>query len=71
MILPPPYKKSHGLPCEIPDEIMKQPPLERQNRKGDTEMKCTNWGCNKEFMGDRNDKKVCLHHPGRFEFGSE
>ena len=22
-------------------------------------------------MQDRNDKHVCLHHPGRFEFGSE
>lgn len=34
-------------------------------------MKCINWGCDKDFMADRNDKKVCVHHPGRFEFGSE
>lgn len=34
-------------------------------------MKCQNWGCDKEYMADRNDKKECLHHPGRFEFGSE
>ena len=34
-------------------------------------MICTNWGCTKDFYADRNDKKVCVHHPGRFEFGSE
>lgn len=34
-------------------------------------MICTNWGCTKEYFVDRNDKKVCLHHPGKFEFGSE
>lgn len=34
-------------------------------------MKCQNWGCDKEYMADRNDKKDCNHHHGRFEFGSE
>ena len=37
----------------------------------DNDMKCTNWGCNANYQADRNDKKVCTHHSGRFEFGSE
>lgn len=40
-------------------------------RAPDVEMICTNWGCSKTFQSDRNDKKVCVYHPGRFEFGSE
>jgi hypothetical protein len=55
----------------MPEKIIKQPPMERTMRAPDVEMKCTNWGCDKDFSYDRNDKKVCTHHPGRFEFGSE
>lgn len=55
----------------MPSDIWKQPPMERSAKHPDTEMKCYNWGCDKDYQSDRNDKKVCVHHPGRFEFGSE
>ena len=36
----------------------------------DREMVCTNWGCGKDFIEDRNEKYSCQHHPGRFGFAS-
>ncbi len=71
MSIPKPSKFAHGYPCEMPDNIIKQPLLERNQRHDNVEMKCSNWGCDGEYMADRNDKMVCKHHPGRFEFGSE
>jgi hypothetical protein len=69
--LPPPYKKSHGHPCETPDNVLAQPKIERQNKVIEGEFRCMNWGCDKDYMAERNDQKNCKHHPGRFEFGSE
>ena len=37
----------------------------------ENDMKCTNWGCDANYQADRNNKKICRHHSGRFEFGSE
>ena len=34
-------------------------------------MKCYNVGCTKEYLSDKNTDKNCMHHPGRFDFGSE
>lgn len=45
--------------------------MERTIKAMDIEMKCINWGCDMEYMGDRNNRKECKHHPGRFEFASE
>jgi len=34
-------------------------------------MKCYNIGCTKEYLSDKNGDKNCMHHPGRYDFGSE
>ena len=68
--LAPPLKQSHAHPAEMPDVIMKQKE-KHVPTMAENEMICTNWGCKKEYMADRNEYKVCQHHPGRFEFGSE
>lgn len=45
---------------------MREPPVSLE-----VEMKCANWGCDRTFFGDRNTKKECQYHWGKFEFGSE
>jgi hypothetical protein len=49
----------HSHPCDLPEKIMKQPPMREEVKAMDVEMKCINWGCDKEFFGDRNTKKEC------------
>lgn len=34
-------------------------------------MKCYNIGCTKDYLSDKNADKNCMHHPGRYDFGSE
>lgn len=53
--LPPPYKKNHGHPCETPDSVIAQPKIERTMKVVEGEFKCMNWGCDKEYMAERND----------------
>ena len=70
---------SHAHPCDGPDSdhVRKQRDLkaEKEMRGGgamvENDMKCTNWGCSSNYQADRNDKKVCKYHSGKFEFGSE
>jgi hypothetical protein len=55
----------------MPEKILKQTLIAKQKNLESMEMKCSNWGCDQDYLSDRNDKKNCKHHPGRFEFGSE
>ncbi len=71
IIIQPAYRFSHGHPCEMPEKIKKQPVPGDNVQHLEGEMRCTNWGCESEFQFDRNTKKECRFHPGRFEFGSE
>jgi hypothetical protein len=68
--LPPPYKKHHAHPAEVPENVMEQPKIERIIKVVEGEYVCMNWGCDLDFMAERNDNKNCKHHPGKFEFGS-
>ncbi len=67
----PKYKDAHSHPCDMPDKVVKQPSNEKEQISSDVTLLCSNWGCADEYTGDRNNKNACLHHPGRFEFGSE
>ena len=57
--LPPPYSKQHDHPCDMPEKVLKQKLIVKAKNLEQMEMKCSNWGCDKEYMSDRNDKKVC------------
>ena len=70
MSLPQAYKKMHEHPADAPDKIIKQK-VRKDGIRETGEHKCCNWGCDQSYEPDRNDHKKCLHHPGRFEFGSE
>ena len=55
--LPKPYRKNHGHPCDVPENVMKQPDMEKKGGAEGIEMQCANWGCDKTYASDRNDKK--------------
>ena len=61
--IPPAQRNSHGHPCDMPEKIVAQPKLEKKNKS--VEMKCSNIGCTKEYLSDKNTDKNCLNHPGK------
>lgn len=50
---------------ELSQLIYKQPKDEPER----VTLKCKNWACGKTFTQNEKDK-VCVYHPGKFQFGS-
>lgn len=58
---------SHEHPCSLPEGLEKSP--KEQIEKPD-DLVCINWGCGTEYVRGKPDPHECLHHPGKFDFGS-
>jgi hypothetical protein len=66
-----PSKFMHEHPADVPDEVRAQPVAGEKGEPVENSQVCVNWGCGKDFEADRNDVGACVHHSGRYEFGSE
>ena len=70
-LIPKPSREIHDLPADMPESIKKQPNLVKMPKPStDRVMVCKNWGCGQEYSEEKNEKKSCTHHPGRYQFGS-
>lgn len=70
--LPKRWEFSHEFPAECPPRAEKIKKLYAGLETG-MDMVCKNWGCGKNFKFDENPlskQDKCVHHPGRYEFGS-
>ncbi len=48
---------------------MKKIPKEEQERILKAERHCANWACEKKFKQEKNHKRACRFHTGRWDFG--
>ena len=70
-LIPKPVSEMHEHPADMPEKVKKQPDLKKTVKPStDRVMTCKNWGCGKDYNEDKNEKYSCLHHPGRYQFGS-
>lgn len=62
------FRQEHPLP--MPEDVQPATSPKKKEKGEEDKLVCTHYGCGKPYSRDKNKRKECVYHPGKFEFGS-